>query len=115
MKTILKRNLLLTLILVSLSALLCGCRTEKEENGKFIVDKSFVIKDSVEITIEQFLILAKNKHSTLLTVIRYFDINKLEYRMFKQEVNGYQWYDLYANDKKYCIGFNYGRMFDYFQ
>ena len=95
--------------LVTILFALSGCC---EKPSRMIVEKSFVVRDSVEISIGRFLAIGVEKGIKESTALAYFDFNLLEYERCGGSTN--TWYYLYANGKKYNVGFYNHRMFAFF-
>jgi hypothetical protein len=111
-----------TILIIIVAVLLAGCEGEiKHESKPVTVHKTFVHPDSLELGIEPFLILAVEKKSRDKVVLQYLDKAGIEYELYKDETDysqylgeqHFKWYDVYANNKVYSIGFYNSRLFSY--
>jgi hypothetical protein len=109
--------------IIIVAVLLAGCEVQVHEStpDKITVHKTFVHPDSLELGIEPFLILAVEKKSRDKVVLQYLDKAGIDYELYKNEQEfvpglgglNYKWYDVYANNKNYVIGFCNSRLFSY--
>ena len=104
-----KTKIVLSAFLILSIIILGGC---DDNEKKIMVHKNFVHPDSLEIKIELFLAVSCDKELRENNFLEYLDKASIEYELTNNS-SGYIWYDVYANHKKYHIGFARGRMFSY--
>jgi len=98
------------MLIIFLIGLLGGCGSDEE--NKIMVHKNFVHHDSLEISVEHFLVISCDKRLKDTDVLEYLDKARVEYKL-RNNSNEFKWYEVYANQKEYHVGFSSGRMFSY--
>ncbi len=98
------------MLIIFLIGLLGGCGSDEE--NKIMVHKNFVHPDSLEISVEHFLVISCDKRLKDTDVLEYLDKARVEYKL-RNNSNEFKWYEVYANQKEYHVGFSSGRMFSY--
>jgi hypothetical protein len=99
---------------------LAGCEGEikyESEPDRVVVHRTFVYPDSLEISIDLFIPKAVKRQMKDTDIFQHLDKAGIEYELTSTDysrVGGdYRWYNIYANDKEYHVGFCNSRAFAY--